>query len=167
MSMNVPTHGSTPEVWPLVGKRKVARPLRPQHPPTFRTFAQMSDDERFATNPGRLAHRGTLTDTLDAIFGEHPVAHWLALLQGHVPVAPVHDIARAMDNPWLDTIGMIDTVSHPDRANLRVLASPIKVDGQRVPSRAGPLLGADADDVLGELGYDADAIATLRQQGVI
>ena len=124
-------------------------------------------DERFATNPGRLAHRGTLTDTLDAIFGEHPVAHWLALLQGHVPVAPVHDIAQAMDNPWLDTIGMIDTVSHPDRANLRVLASPIKVDGQRVPSRAGPLLGADADDVLGELGYDADAIATLRQQDVI
>ena len=124
-------------------------------------------DERFATNPGRLAHRGTLTDTLDAIFGEHPVAHWLALLQGHVPVAPVHDIAQAMDNPWLDTIGMIDTVSHPDRENLRVLASPIKVDGQRVPSRAGPLLGADADDVLGELGYDAGAIATLREQGVI
>lgn len=125
------------------------------------------NDERFATNPSRLAHRGALTDTLDAIFGEQPVAHWLALLQGHVPVAPVHDIAQAMDNPWLDTIGMIDTVSHPDRDNLRVLASPIKVDGQRVPSRAGPLLGADADDVLCRLGYAADDIAALRDQGII
>jgi crotonobetainyl-CoA:carnitine CoA-transferase CaiB-like acyl-CoA transferase len=72
-----------------------------------------------------------------------------------------------MDNPWLDTIGMIDTVSHPDREQLRVLASPIKVDGQRVPSRAGPLLGADADDVLTELGYAADDITALREQGVI
>lgn len=124
-------------------------------------------DERFATNTGRLAHRGTLTDTVDAIFGEQPIAHWLALLQGHVPAAPVHDIAQAMDNPWLDTIATIHTVRHPDREQFRVLANPIRVDGQRVPSQAGPLLGADSGAVLAELGYDASQIADLRQQGVI
>jgi formyl-CoA transferase len=31
----------------------------------------------------------------------------------------------------------------------------------------GPRLGEHTDDVLGELGYDADAIAALRQDSVI
>jgi crotonobetainyl-CoA:carnitine CoA-transferase CaiB-like acyl-CoA transferase len=104
---------------------------------------------------------------LDAIFVTQPTVHWQALLEGHVPVAPVYDLAQAMDNPWLETIGMTDTVSHPDRADLRVLSNPIKLDGQRLPNRAGPLLGADSDTILTELGYDGEAIANLRQSGVI
>jgi crotonobetainyl-CoA:carnitine CoA-transferase CaiB-like acyl-CoA transferase len=95
------------------------------------------------------------------------MAHWQALLEGHVPVAPVYELDAAMDNPWLETIGMVDTVVHPAREELRVLASPIKVDGQRLPNRAGPRLGADSDAILAELGYDADAISDLRASGVI
>jgi crotonobetainyl-CoA:carnitine CoA-transferase CaiB-like acyl-CoA transferase len=114
-----------------------------------------------------LAHRAELSELLDAIFMEQPVAHWQALLEGHVPVAPVHELGRALDNPWLETIGMRDTVSHPDMAELHVLSSPIKVDGARLPNKAGPLLGQDSDDVLAEIGYDADSIAHLRQSGVI
>jgi crotonobetainyl-CoA:carnitine CoA-transferase CaiB-like acyl-CoA transferase len=59
------------------------------------------------------------------------------------------------------------TVVHPDCADLEVLASPIKLDGQRLPNRAAPLLGADTDAILGDLGYDADAVARLRAGGVV
>lgn len=128
---------------------------------------ELASDPRFATNPDRLANRAVLTEVLDGIFGAQPVSHWCELLAGHVPVAPVNTLDQAMDNPWLETIGMIDTVSHPDRADLRVLANPIKVDGQRLPSAAGPLLGADSAAILDDLGYDADAIAALRAKGVI
>jgi crotonobetainyl-CoA:carnitine CoA-transferase CaiB-like acyl-CoA transferase len=88
-------------------------------------------------------------------------------LEGHVPVAPVHGLADALDNPWLDTIGMVDEVAHPDRASLRVLANPIRVDGARLPNRAGPLLGADTDAILEGLGHDAEAIARLRGMGIV
>jgi crotonobetainyl-CoA:carnitine CoA-transferase CaiB-like acyl-CoA transferase len=128
---------------------------------------ELAADPRFVSAPNRLANRDALTGVLDEIFGEHPVAHWQSLLEGQVPISPVFDLDQAMDNPWLETIGMIDTVSHPDRENLRVLASPIKVDGKRLPSRAGPLLGADSDAVLQEIGYDEQAISGLRQSGVI
>ncbi len=129
--------------------------------------ADLRDDPRFTTNERRLANRDALTLLLDAEFAKHPMAYWQDLLGGHVPVAPVYELADALDNPWLDTIGMRDVVDHPDRPGMKVLASPIRVDGQRLPNRAAPLLGADSDGILGELGYDAAAIADLRASGVV
>ena len=108
-----------------------------------------------------------LSDLLDGIFSTQPTAHWQALLEGSVPVAPVNQLDQALDSPWLDTIGMTDTVKHPDRDEFRVLASPIRIDGKRLPNRAGPLLGADSDDILADLGYDESAIADLRASGIV
>ena len=95
------------------------------------------------------------------------MAHWQQLLGAHVPVAPVYGLDQALDNPWLEEIGMRDVVPHPDRAELHVLASPIKLDGQRLPNRAGPLLGADSDSLLAELGYDEDEVTRLRADGIV
>ncbi|WP_430443757.1 CaiB/BaiF CoA transferase family protein [Sphingorhabdus contaminans] len=128
---------------------------------------ELTDDPRFASPKARLANRAELTGLLDAIFVEMPMAHWQAILEGHVPVAPVYQLDEALDNPWLDTIGMKQTVAHPDRAEIEVLASPIRIDGKRLPSRAAPLLGADSEAILQEIGYDTDAIADMRQAGVI
>jgi len=127
----------------------------------------LGTDARFVTEADRLANRAALTDILDAVFVTQPTAHWHALLAGSVPVAPVYQLDEALDNPWLDTIGMTETVAHPDREALRVLATPIKVDGKRPPNRAAPLLGADSDMVLAEIGYAADEIADLRARKVV
>jgi crotonobetainyl-CoA:carnitine CoA-transferase CaiB-like acyl-CoA transferase len=129
--------------------------------------SDLAADPRFANDVDRLANRAVLTELLDGIFMTQPIAHWQALLEGHVPVAPVNGLDQAMDNPWLVTTGMRDTVSHPDRDSIHVLANPIKVDGARLPNRAAPLLGADVDDVLGDAGYGADEIAELRAAGVV
>ena len=95
------------------------------------------------------------------------MAHWQELLAGFVPVAPVYTLADAMDNPWLETIGMRSSVDHPDRPDMQILANPIRVDGQRLPNRAAPLLGADSDVILADLGYDAAGIADLHKSGVV
>jgi crotonobetainyl-CoA:carnitine CoA-transferase CaiB-like acyl-CoA transferase len=127
----------------------------------------LTNEDRFATPAKRLANRDQLTVILDAIFCVHPMAHWQALLEGHVPVAPVYALDQALDNPWLDTIGMKQRVAHPDKPDMQVLASPIRINGDRMPSRAAPFLGADSDAILGELGYDTDEIADLRARKVI
>ncbi|MEI6417607.1 MAG: CoA transferase, partial [Sphingomonadales bacterium] len=128
---------------------------------------ELADDRRFATNADRLANRAALTGVLDDIFSQQPMAHWQALLAGHVPVAPVFTLDQALDNPWLAATGMRDRVDHPDQADLQVLANPIKLDGQRLPNRAAPLLGADTDNVLAENGFSAGDIARLKDLGVI
>jgi crotonobetainyl-CoA:carnitine CoA-transferase CaiB-like acyl-CoA transferase len=125
------------------------------------------DDSRFASPEARLANRGELTTVLDGIFSQAPTRHWLDLLEGQMPVAPVFDVAEALDNPFLQTNRMLDSVAHPDRPELRVLANPIRLDGERLPNRAGPLLGADTDAVLAESGLGDDEIAALRATGTI
>jgi crotonobetainyl-CoA:carnitine CoA-transferase CaiB-like acyl-CoA transferase len=127
----------------------------------------LAQDPRFLTEADRLSNRAELSVLLDGIFVTQPTAHWQALLEGFVPVAPVYQLDQALDNPWLATIGMKDSVAHPDRDDLRVLASPIRVDGKRLPNKAGPLLGQDSDEILAGLGYEAGEIAELRATGVI
>ena len=89
------------------------------------------------------------------------------LLAGYVPVAPVYELDAALDNPWLSEIGMRQVIAHPDAPELHVLACPIKVDGARMESRAGPLMGADTDALLADCGYDEAQIADLRAAGVV
>jgi crotonobetainyl-CoA:carnitine CoA-transferase CaiB-like acyl-CoA transferase len=127
----------------------------------------LAADPRFAEPADRLSNREALTAELDAHFETAPVAHWVELLAGYVPVSAVNPLDRALDNPFIERNGMIASVDHPDREGVRVLASPIRLDGERPALRAGPLLGADTEDLLGSLGYDASAIEALRREGVV
>jgi crotonobetainyl-CoA:carnitine CoA-transferase CaiB-like acyl-CoA transferase len=61
---------------------------------------------------------------------------------------------------------MVSEVDHP-QGPLKVLANPIRVDGQRLPTRAAPKLGVDTDSLLTEIGIDADTIAALRKARTI
>lgn len=127
---------------------------------------ELKDDPRFASVSARLANRDALTAALDAIFMRETTGHWVDRLGGIVPVAPVHSLAQALDNP--KTANMIDSVAHTDApSGMRVLANPILVDGARLPNRAAPKLGADTDAVLADAGFDAGEIADLRAAGVI
>ena len=102
---------------------------------------------------------------LDQLFATATTADWLQKLQGVLPAAPVYDLPQALDNPYLRTVGMVKDLPHPAQDGYRVLANPIKLDGERLPSRRAPQLGEHTDAVLLELGYDDDAIEALRAGG--
>jgi succinate--hydroxymethylglutarate CoA-transferase len=121
----------------------------------------------FATFADRLRHRERLTDILDAVFRTRPTGSWLEALRGSVPVAPVFDVAQALANPFAAERGSVQSFDHPERKDFRMIASPVRVDGEIPPARPGPALGADTDAVLRELGYDARAIAQLRARRIV
>jgi crotonobetainyl-CoA:carnitine CoA-transferase CaiB-like acyl-CoA transferase len=102
----------------------------------------------FATAAARNQHRGRLTELLDGEFRKHPTSHWLAKLQGVLPVAPVRGLADALDSEFLQESGMLTEVDHPAKPGLRLLANPLKFDGKRPALRACSPLGADTEDVL-------------------
>lgn len=127
----------------------------------------LAADPRFATVAARLANRDALTDALDAIFTTRPTAHWVDCLGGLCPVAPVNDVAQALDGAHARDTGLVTTVDHPHRPGLGVLANPVRVDGARLPVAPGPALGADTDALLAEIGCTPSEIASLRQSAIV
>jgi crotonobetainyl-CoA:carnitine CoA-transferase CaiB-like acyl-CoA transferase len=119
----------------------------------------------YATAEARRANRQALTGVLDGIFSGATTAEWLGKLQGRLPAAPVFDLPQALENPFLDDIGMLRDLPHPAQSGYRVLANPIRLAGERLPSRRAPTLGEHTVTLLRELGYDDAAIETLRSCG--
>lgn len=109
----------------------------------------LAGDARFADGNTRHRYRRELTAALDPAFRRRTTAEWLARLSGVLPVGPVYDVAQALDSPFVARSGMVQTVPHPEQADLRVLTSPIKIDGERAALTAAPELGADNEAVLG------------------
>jgi len=105
----------------------------------------LGSDARFATPDARLDNRDALTQALDRVFMAKTTTEWVTILSEQIPVAPVFNMDEALNSPWIDEANMIQTIEHPQRSALRVLANPIKLNGQRVPQKAAPELGADTD----------------------
>jgi len=119
-------------------------------------------DPRFATHAARLERRDELTRMLDAEFSRDTTARWLAKLSGKVPVAPVYDVAQALDNPFVAERGGVTDFSYPNGKKARLIANPIRLSDAELPRRAAPALGADTDALLRSLGYSEERIAALR-----
>ena len=126
----------------------------------------LASDPLYADAKARRVNRDALTAVLDAEFEHETTQHWLGRLQGLLPVAPVYDLAQALDNPFAKAVGMVRNLPHPARPDFRVLANPIKLDGGRLPSRCAPRLGEHTDAILAEAGLTAAEIEALRAAGV-
>lgn len=111
--------------------------------------SELKSDPRFDSQAGRRDNRDALTLELDGTFQTRPTRKWLDVLEGVVPVAPIHDVAEALNNPFVDRLGMLNELAHPLNPQLKVLANPLKIDGTRPAQRPGSALGADNDELLG------------------
>jgi crotonobetainyl-CoA:carnitine CoA-transferase CaiB-like acyl-CoA transferase len=117
--------------------------------------AELIEDARFSTAAARLANRPALTAELDAAMSQRTTAAWLEVLSGAAPVAPVYDVAQAFANPFLEATGMVRTMPHPARPDFRMLANPLKIDGERPEQKVCAPLGADNAAILGSSAQHA------------
>jgi len=131
---------------------------------------QLADDERFATNPARVAHRDTLVPLLAELIATRPRAPLLAALeQAGVPAGPINDLEQVFDDPQVRARQLQIELPHPSAGKVNLVASPLRLSATppnyQLPP---PLLGQHTEQVLEELlGCDAERIATLRRQRVI
>lgn len=128
----------------------------------------LAADPRYATMTDRFAHRAALLAELEAAFARRTTAAWLELLGGHVPVAPVNDLATALNDPQVAATGGIVGYDHPRFGPLRQVAAPVRPSAPPPPPTPGPALGADTHALLRELaGLDDAGFARLSAAGVV
>ena len=126
-------------------------------------------DPRFTTNDDRVAHRAECVAALGDIFRQKSVAEWVDIIEAcGVPCGPINAVDDVVKDAQVNARNMIAEVAHPNVPNLRFPNSPLKL-GETPPEihRPPPLLGQHNDEVLGELGFSAEAIDGLRARGVI
>jgi crotonobetainyl-CoA:carnitine CoA-transferase CaiB-like acyl-CoA transferase len=101
--------------------------------------AELADDDRYATNPARVANREELVEILEREFSKRPADEWVGKIrEAGVPCGPVNALADVFSDEHVLSAGILQTVEHPAAGLLKVLASPILIDRERPPIRRPP-----------------------------
>lgn len=133
--------------------------------------ADLASDLRFAERESRKRNRAALTVEIEAGLLQKTAAEWDVLLnRAGVPAGRVLTVPQALQHPQVEhreLLRSFDDVPGIERP-IKVARGGFKLEGGD-PEVAfpPPTLGMHTDQLLCELGYSADQIDALREQGAV
>ena len=141
-------------------------------PAMCRAFGVDDTDARLQTIQQRNANREFVAEVMETIYAIAEitaVADAMAALERETaPCGVVLPPAELTEDRHAVEVGMFEIHEHPQSGRVRHPRHPAQFE--KTPAMlAGraPMLGEHTDEVLGELGLDADRIAALRESGIL
>jgi formyl-CoA transferase len=131
---------------------------------------ELSADNRFGTNPKRVANREILVPILEDIFREKSVADWVSLCRSaDVPAGPVNSIDQVFSDPQIIERGMRVDLDRQDGEAVPMAGSPLNLSQTPTSMRLPPpRLGEHTDEILhDELSLDEQEITNLHREAVV
>jgi crotonobetainyl-CoA:carnitine CoA-transferase CaiB-like acyl-CoA transferase len=133
--------------------------------------ADLAGDARFADEASRRAHDRDLAHVLAAVFAGRPAQHWedylLSLDVGCVVAHAEPPEAVLQSKEFAGAADLLVQVEHPSFGEHVRLKPYIELSRSATLAEPGVLAGQHTNDILAELGYDAPAIASLRERGIV
>ena len=132
-------------------------------------LTHLAHQPEYRNNAERYARRSAINGEINARTRTQTVAHWINQLNAAgVPCGRVLNLAEVFDDPQTRHQQMRVSILHPQLGRMDVLGFPIKfTDDPCRMHRPPPLLGADTEAILAELGRDVQAISALRARKVV
>ena len=117
----------------------------------------------------RLLNRAALMGELAKVFAARTSEEWIErLTRQNVPAGPIYAMDEVFADPQVQHMEMAAPVEHAKLGAIRLVATPVTMSRTPATVRtAAAELGADVEDILGELGIDPREVANLRSAGVI
>jgi crotonobetainyl-CoA:carnitine CoA-transferase CaiB-like acyl-CoA transferase len=128
-------------------------------------------DPRFAGREDRKQRRFELNAEIEQALAARSAREWSAHLNAHgVPAGEVLDVPSVLEHPQIVERGLLKTfesVPEVDRP-VRVVRSGFRLaSGDPAPASPPPVLGADTEDLLAELGFSQRDVDELAREGAI
>jgi crotonobetainyl-CoA:carnitine CoA-transferase CaiB-like acyl-CoA transferase len=120
-------------------------------------------------NNARVAARDRIIPEIRTMVNRFTRTEIIAKLEDSgLPFAPIARPEDMFDDPHLLASGGLEPVTLPDGRETMLPLLPIEMGGKRLgTSPIIPEAGGDSDAILTALGFDEEAIATLRVKGVV
>ena len=129
----------------------------------------MADDPQLANNAGRVPRTQEIDEAIQAwCSGQRIDTALAALLAADVPVSKIYSVRDMLQDPQFLARQMFEQHLFKDGTPVKLPAvTPKRSETPGGTRWIGPELGEHTDEVLAALGYSAEQIAALRQDGVL
>jgi len=130
--------------------------------------ADLLTDPRFSDPAKLVESMPQLAGILDEVFCSQPMAHWYDVFNGvHVTFGVVREPQEVIKDPQLRANDIVVPLEGAGGNLTSTISSPIQVHGvTKVPAKRAPALGEHNEEILKELGFNANDIGGLRASGV-
>nr|WP_173918791.1 CaiB/BaiF CoA-transferase family protein [Halobacillus sp. Marseille-Q1614] len=126
-------------------------------------------DERFKTNPDRVACRNELIPILQRALLKNPTAYWKEKCQeAGIPFGAIQTVEDLVKDEQLNARDMFVSAKHPKAGEVKMIGSPLKL--VRTPpsvSSHPPEPGEHTEQILQSIGYSSAEIKDLRKTNTI
>ena len=131
----------------------------------------LAENEKYRNNRGRIANRHELWQLINGITTGMMTAELVELANdAGCPCGPIYDISEAFEDDHVRSLKMRRTTRREETGEFDLVRSPINMSTFPMSDhfeRPGPVLGEHTDEVLIEMGFNAEDINRLRQAGAI
>jgi len=125
-------------------------------------------DERSATKVNRHHNREWLNVEIEKHLARETSDYWVkAFNDAGVAGGHINDMKQALEHEQVQHLGMVQEVTSPRLGRQRLVGQPIIMS--RTPSkiaRATPKRGEHTEEILAELGFDAQSLQRMKAEGV-
>jgi crotonobetainyl-CoA:carnitine CoA-transferase CaiB-like acyl-CoA transferase len=135
------------------------------------TLAKAFEDLEFNvwTKEDQFNQREAVNNLVARHMARRSIADWEAIFATHgVWCARVNGYKEVLADPQVAANRSILDFDHPEAGHVRALAHPIRYDGMAPPlRRVPPSVGEHTSEIMLELGYEGEDIASMRKSGAI